>query len=157
GKLIDVAGGSGAFEVRGEVPGVALPWGELHPPAVEAAGGQHRLRDRVGAHRTRLAIEIVSEHDRPSLHRCGEAPVEVQAWAKLRVRRAQLRQVTREAVERVDARARIVLRPQDVERDQRDAVTLEQLVHELRHEVAAPRPVAYLAEALLVDVEDDDA
>src|SRR5205823_9805079 len=34
---------------------------------------------------------------------------------------------------------------------------LEKLVDELRHQVSAPRPMAELAEALLVDIEDHDA
>ena len=50
-----------------------------------------------------------------------------------------------------------MFRPHHVEADQRDAVAHEELVDELGHEMSAPRPVAELAEALLVDVEDDDA
>ena len=50
-----------------------------------------------------------------------------------------------------------MFRPHHIEADQRDAMVLEELVKELGHKMSAPRPVAELAKALLVDVEDDDA
>ena len=63
----------------------------------------------------------------------------------------------RELFEGREARARVRLGERDVEADHADLVPVEELANHERHLVAAPRPAALGAEALLVDVEDHHA
>ena len=61
-----------------------------------------------------------------------------------------------QCVQDVDPGTRIALGEHHVEADHRHAVALEELVGQLGEEAAAPRPAPELAQALLVDIQDDD-
>ena len=160
-ERVDVARGRRVLDVDREVPGIALPLVEFGIAAGKAAFGQHRLRQAIDAHRAVLAVEVIAEHDRPAFHGRREARIEVERGPQRGVRRLELARILelalREPVEDIDAGARIALGPDHVERHELHVMALEELVDELGHQVAAPRPVADLAQALLVDVEDDDA
>jgi hypothetical protein len=71
--------------------------------------------------------------------------------------RRLLQLTLRQRVERLDTRAQVAFGEDHVETEQRHAVPLEELGHHLGHQPAAPGPAADLTQALLVDVEDDDA
>ena len=160
-QRIDVAGAGGILEDHRQVAGIALPLVELGVAPGKAALAQHRLGQRVDPDRAIVAVEVIAEDDRPVLQARREACVEIEARPQAGVRRLELRcifqRALRETIEHVDAGARIALRPDDVERQELHAMALEQLVEQLGHDVAAPGPAADLAQALLVDVEDDDA
>src|SRR5436190_8689292 len=150
-----------AYCIDRQISRVSVPYVEVGVTPLEAALGKDRLGQRVHAHRALLTVEVVAQHDGPPLHRRGEASVEVEARPQGGISGLELRDVLQlrlsEPVEDVDARARIALCPYHVERHELHALALEELVEELRHEIAAPGPATHLAEALFIDVEDDDA
>ena len=156
-----MAGSRGVLHIKRQVPGIPLPLVELGIAAVEAAFGYHRLGQGVDAHCPILAVEVVAEHHRAGFQARGEAGVEVQARAQRRVCPLELVRVLelglRQAIEHVDARAWITLGPDHIEGQELHPLALEQPLDQLGHHVAAPGPAADLAQALLVDVEEDDA
>ncbi len=156
-----MTGGGGMLVVDRQVAGVAAPAIEADVAPGEAALGQHGRGNDVRPHRIFLGVEVVAKHDLPALHRRGEAGIVVELCAQSAVgaleSRNFLQVAARQRVERIDARAGIAFRPDHVEAEHRHAELVEQLVHHLGHQGAAPGPAADLAEALLVDVEDDDA
>ena len=152
----------GSLEVA-QIGAVAGPRGELDRPVRECTRLEHRGRQRAAGARVAVARQVVPEHDRPPLDRPHELRVVVEARPQRRERRLKVRHVLqrafREAVENPQPAGAIGLGEHDVEAEDRDAVPFEKLVDQAGHDVAAPRPLPELGrrQALLVDVEDDDA
>ena len=135
--------------------------GERDVAPGKRALGQHRLRDRSDLLRILLGIEVVAEHHRASLDRLREQPVIVELRPHLLVEVLEagdlLQLLLRQLVEGADAGRVVGFREHHVEAHDRELVLVEQLVHEPRHDVARPGPARHLLQALLVDVEDDNA
>ena len=155
-----MAGAGGAHQLENR----RVAHAHRHPEDGVAAGRCRwalSARGRIGAHRLLLRVEVVAEHHRPALHRRGEERVVVELRPQLAVGLLEasrlLQLALRERVERLDARARVALGEYHVEAEHGDAVPVEELSDRFGHELAAPRPAADLAQALLVDIEDDDA
>ena len=85
GHRIDVAGAGCVLHVDRQVARVAAPDGEVDAATIEGALRQHRRRQDVGLDRAFLAVEVVAEHDRPSLQAGGEALVEIEPRAQAAV------------------------------------------------------------------------
>ena len=158
---VEMAGSGGVLLIDRQVSGVALPLQEADVAAGERSPRNHRIRDGVDPDGIVLGVEVIAQDHRAALDRRREQAVVVELFPQVAVdllkRRDRLQILLRQRVEHVDPGARIALRPDHVEAEDPDAVLVEQLVDQLGHQPAAPRPAADLAEALLVDVEDDDA
>ena len=140
---------------------MAVPACKRNVAPGERALGQHRVRNGVYLHGFFVAVEVVAEHHRTILDAGCEQSIEIESAAQLLVHRLErarvLQFLLRQRVQHLHARACVALGPDDVEADHRHAILVEQLVHQARHDVAAPGPAPDLAQALLVDVEDDNA
>lgn len=151
----------GICHVGRQIAGIALPLSERDCTPCERPLGKYRLGDRVCPDRFFFAAQVVAEHDRPALDARGKHSVVVEPAAQLLVRGLKCSVVAQvllcQRVQRLNARAGVALRPDNVEGNDCNPVLVEQLVHEARHDVAAPGPAADLTQAFLVDVEDDDA
>ena len=156
-----MARGGGILEVNGKVARMAVPARKRNVASGKGAFGEHWFGNRIHLDGFFVAVEVVTQHHGPPLDAGGEHAVEVEPAAQLLVGGLEsgdvLEFLLRERVQHVHSRTRVALGPDDVETDQRNAVLVEQLVHQPRHHIAAPGPASDLPQAPLVDVEDDDA
>ena len=108
-----------------------------------------------------VAGEVIAQHHGLVAHGGGKAGVEVECGAEA----AQLLGKARLLAERPlcqlaqhgQAGAGVGFGKQHVKPQHRHLLALQQLVRQLRQQVAPPGPVAYGLQAALVDVDDDDA
>ena len=157
---IEVTPACGALLELRQISAVTYPRGEVDVAACESVFREYRLGKGAKFLGALVAIEVVTQDDRPTFYGLCEQAVVVQFRTQLFVRFDEcgdLAQVPgRKLVEPLDAGTVVWLREHHIERHHRDLVPIEQFCHEPRHDVPWPGPAPDLLKAFFIDVENDD-
>ena len=113
--------------------------------------GEDRSGEGVFRHGSRFIAEIITQYDGPVLHVVTESAVSIELVPDGSGRRGGTR-VSQDAAELFG----FGLGPDNVKAKHRNAIFIEQRVHDGGNPCSVPRPVTELSQALFVDVEDDN-
>ncbi|MNV52960.1 hypothetical protein D3C71_1450790 [compost metagenome] len=124
---------------------------------VDCRWGENPFFDSVAI----IAREVVAQHHRMALERLGKQGVVVQAGCKARQLRFEVRLVAQRAVGQLlqcgEARGFIRFGEKNIKPDDSHLLAFEQFARQCRKFVSSPRPLANAAQALFIDIHNDDA